>query len=694
MSKADFVTGAFAFAVVLGGAGIAATVVVGRRRAADLAGVPWLVAWLTVAAGFVFVAHMLPGIVGGLSSASVVATTVMLVALSTLVPERLARPAPAPAPRPAVEPRWVLWVGLGAVGVVAAYVVGWVLVHAEEALAQPDVVSFHLPNLVAWIKEGSVWGIHDWIPNRAPGNYPQTGDVYMLAAMLPWESDFLVRFVGLPFLGLAGLATYAAGRELGAPVGVSSLTAAALLAMPAVTYIALQGLADPEMLGTFAAGGFFLLRHWRTRDGFDLVLAGIGLGLSFGTRWYAVVAVAAVVGVWGIASLARKRPGVWRDGCVLVGLVALLGCFWLLRNWIESGNPVFPVKVAPFGITIFDAPPDTYRELHGATLAHYLTDYEAVRINIWPRFLDFMSFTAVLLWVGIALAALRAFHRREPLWGHILALAGIAAVVGIVYIGTPYTGAGPDARDAYTNSRYVVPALVCAVPALAWFLARARELTMAGAVLLGLAVLDAIRRSRELPIGDVSAGALLAGVVVVAAIAAAIHLSRERVDLARISRPVAAVAALVVAGALALAAYVQEERFADARYTQVGPDADFANAAPPGTRIGIVGDGFVNYPLFGPDLEHDVAYIGERDREMLRPFEEFGEFKEAVRQGDYDAIAWRDLDTLTPDLPARQARWLERLGWQKAAEGENALLLGTEVRVYLPPAAKDGEPEP
>jgi hypothetical protein len=688
VSTADYLSGAFELAILLGGAAISATVIVSRRRGADLVGVPRAVAWLTLAATFVFAAHLLPGVLGGLTSASVAATAVMLAALSFTMPERLDRPVLDAVPAPPKEPAWVVWVGFGAAGAVAAYLLGWTLDHGTEALAQPDVVSFHLPNVAAWIQEGSLWGIHDWIPNRAPGNYPQTGDVFMLAAVLPWDSDFLVRYVGYPFLGLAGLAIYASGRELSAPAGLSALTAAAVIAMPTVGYIALLGLADPEMLGAFAAGGYFLLRHWRTGDGFDLILAGLGLGLAFGTRWYAVPAVAAVAGVWAVAAFQRRRPAFWRDTGVLAGLIALVGGFWLLRNWVESGNPVFPVKVAPFGITIFDAPPDTYREQFGETLAHYLTDYTAFRVNIWPSFLDFLSFTAVALWAGIALAALRAYRIRESMAGPIIALAAIAAFVGLVYIGTPYTGAGENARDAYTNARYVVPALVCAAPALAWFLSRSRQLTTIGSALLGLAVLDALRRSMDLPIGNLSAGSLLAGIALVALAVAAIRFILERVEIRAVPGFAVLVGAAVLAGVALLVGNVLEDRYAEERYADVGPDASYANSAPPGTRVGIVGDGFVNYPLFGPRLDNEVAYVGEREREMLRPYDRFRPFARAVRRGDYDAIAWRDLDTLSPELPRRQARWLEQLGWSRRAEGVNTLLLGTEVSVYEPPAAR------
>jgi hypothetical protein len=102
-----------------------------------------------------------------------------------------------------------------------------------------------------------------------------------------------------------------------------------------------------------------------------------------------------------------------------------------------------------------------------------------------------------------------------------------------------------------------------------------------------------------------------------------------------------------------------------------------------------VGDGFANYPLFGDRFGNDVSYLGRREEEMLRPYDEFGPFARAVRRSEYDAIAWRDLDTLTPELPGRQARWLERLGWTRTEDGISALLLGTPVAVYLPPRVRD-----
>jgi hypothetical protein len=700
VTSAEYLAGALLLAFELGCAAIAATLIVRRRRAVDLAGVPWALAWMLVAATFVFAAHLIPGVLGVLEPAAVISSSLLLLGLAALIPDRLVRPAVATEPKPRAEDMLARRLGFVAVVASAAYLVGWGLSHGGEALSQSDVISFHLPNVARWIQQGSLWGVHDWIPGRAPGNYPQTADLFMLATILPWDSDFVVRFAGYPFVAMAGLGVFAASRELSVPPGTASLVAAGVVAMPAVSYIAISGLADPEMIGTFAAGGYFLLRHWRTRDRFDLLLAGLGLGLAFGSRWYAVPAVIAVLGAWGVAELVSRRRGAVADAGVLGGLVALVGGFWLIRNWVESGNPVFPVRVAPLGVELFDAPRDVFRERYGFTLAHYLTDWDVLGKYIWPRFLDFLSFTAIGLWASTVIGAVVGWRRRRGAGrgqaGRLLALSSVAIVIALVYLGTPYTAAGPEGVpfEAFVNSRYVVPGLIAAAPVLAWLIAGAGALKRPLQIVLGLALLDSLRRNIDLPGGEVAVGSLLLAAVLLVLAAAAFMVIRDGAA----GLPAGRRRALAVAGAAAGLAIVgiavgaaQQHRFESGRYAGVGPVVDYVNEQyPAAPRIGIVGDGFYNYPLFGPRLDNRVEYVGHRVREMLQPFEDRRAFTRALKRGNYDAIAWISVDTINPGLPERQAKWLRRAGFRLIERGTDRLL-NSDAALYLP---KEPKPAP
>src|SRR6266516_7186872 len=313
MSTSSYLVGALFLALVLGSAAVAAWIIVQRQGARLDGPLARALAWAVLAAAAIFASHLLPGVLGILSRYTVAAASVLLAGIvSLVVPEQARTRSGQTAGRSRATEPWLTF-GLAAAVITSVYLLAAFLHHATAAVTGPDIETFHLPNVARWIQTGSLWGVHDFVPNRAPGDYPQTGDLYLLAAVLPWKADFLARFVAVPFLGLLAAAVYAAGRELGASRSPSLLAAAALVAMPAVGSIAVSGLLGPP-----------LVRRW-------------------------------------IGSPAPSR----RQLAGLVALVAAFGAFWLIRNWVESGNPVFPVKVAPLGITIWNAPPDIFRERQG-----------------------------------------------------------------------------------------------------------------------------------------------------------------------------------------------------------------------------------------------------------------------------------------------------------------------------------------
>ena len=146
------------------------------------------------------------------------------------------------------------------------------------------------------------------------------------------------------------------------------------------------------------------------------MLAGVGLGLALGTKWYGVSAFAVV-----LASGWPRAGRLDRELLVLCGVVLLAGGFWLLRNLVLSANPVFPVKVSVAGMTLFDAPYDVIRA-GGFTLAHYAGDSSVWRTYLWPAFKDsygFALFVAVAgslaaVWLGRARRCCRRWRCWRP----------------------------------------------------------------------------------------------------------------------------------------------------------------------------------------------------------------------------------------------------------------------------------------
>ena len=60
----------------------------------------------------------------------------------------------------------------------------------------------------------------------------------------------------------------------------------------------------------------------------------------------------AVIVVWAAAELVARRPlrSLGADAGWLAAMVAIWGGFWLVRNWVVTGNPIYPVNVAALGL--------------------------------------------------------------------------------------------------------------------------------------------------------------------------------------------------------------------------------------------------------------------------------------------------------------------------------------------------------
>ena len=696
MSAADYLEGVAVFVPMLAGALGGAWLLL-RKRFGWLRGAEVVTAYGVLATLALLVIHLVPAMLGVLGRGSVLAAAALWLAGCAMVP-----PAPRPpgeAPRPEVEDEYARFswpLAVGAAALVALFVLAFARDQITVPAASVDFASFHMPDVARWIQEGTIWNVASFLPSVAPGNYPNNGDVMLLAFVLPWHNDFLSHFGSWPFYPLTGLASYAVARRLGAARPAATVGGALLLAIPAVGVSTLPiGLVDAVMYFGFAAGLLFLLRHHETGSNADLLLAGLSLGISFGTKWYGVSAVAIVVAVWAVARLLGGAG--WRRVLSQTGLVtaavAAAGGVWLLRNWITSGNPVFPVRVAPFGVTVFDAPPDLVRELAGFTILDYIYDADVWSSLIWPQYELALAAPAALALVGgLVAAVLLTVRRNRTDASRGLLTSGVVCTVLLLvaYAITPYTAGGPEGepRLVAADSRYVVPALIVALALTAWVAGRARWGGLALSLLGAAAVVHGISWSARGSLSTASLTAVdwAAGVAIALGIGALIALAAwwMRRSETRRGRTLG-LAALV--GVLGLAAVVAghpiQKRFNDDRYLGAEPVLDaLAERAPPGSRVGLTG-AWADFglspilPAFGPRFENEVEYVGPLVREMRQRYEARDPFVEALGRGEYDFLV---VGRGRPEgLPAEEGDWAASVGWQLVARSDR-------LELYLPPA--------
>lgn len=643
MSASEYLAG-LSFLLATLGSIIGGTTSILRRRLNHLTGAEWWTAFALVATAALAFAHVVPGALMVLNRGTVLACAVAFAAAARSVP----RSTDAREPSDAVETSGVpqMTIALVAVAVLAVWLVATTWHDMPIASHDTDTLDFHLPAVAQWIQAKSIWPIAEFRPFTAYGHYPGNGDILILSVMLPWRSEAFVRLVNPVFLVIGFIAIYAAARRLRASRSAALVAAAVFASIPIVLLSTISGgLTDVIFVATFASGILFLLRHRSSGRWSDLVLAGIGLGFAFGTKWYGVTSVALVLVVWLAANIFERRPFRGIAGrSAAIGLVVLLsGGFWLLRNYAASRNPLYPQKVGAFGTTIFDGPHDILRECAGFTFVHYLTTLDPWRQHILPAFARSYALPGALLGVLVLLSSIKALRggvmRSASRTDDRARLVACACVVllAAIYAVTPYSAWGIDGEPSLVaaNTRYLLPSLVIAAVVGAFALGRSGWMSTAGHAIGLAAVLEGSRQ--VFPVGGRTVvGATLALAIVLGICLTVRHRSHG------VQMGLAVCGGLILVIAASIAGYTSQRAFYADRYRGIDPTIDWiVRHAEAGQRIGLAGAWNSTSPVFpsyGSHVGNRVSYIGDDVDGWLHPYETRSGFAAALRRNPRDLV--------------------------------------------------------
>jgi len=684
MGLGTYLAGVVWSVLTIGPVAIAAWLVL-RSRFAHLEGAERVLAYGLLLTTGLIVAMLVPGALGILSrGTATVASLMILAAAARLAPGGRAVPARIDRLRSiAGDGRLVRVIVAVTLFAVATYLAAFFFDRFDRPVTQVDALSYGLPTVARWIQTGTVWPVPHFVPLWGFGNYPQHGELLQLAVVLPWHGTQLVRLLGIAYLLLAGVATYGLATELGGPRLAAASWAAGSIVIPATFLPAAQwAKTDVILLAGFTTGVVFLARHARTGSVGDLVLAALGFGLSFGTKWYGVSYAPLLLVGWAAVRLyardGRRRVGL--DFVLVGGATVVTGGFWLVRNLVESSNPFFPVKVSVLGATLFDAPPDYNRSHFGFSLLHYATAPHAWSKYILPTMRHSFALMGALAALALVVAvAMRAIRGAKEVPGRVLAVALGGIAVWIAYAATPYTAQGPSGKPllVVANVRYASPALALGAAVGAWLTGRSRRFAPALLALVAVATVESVRQIAPVGIAPelhaIAAGRRLAPAALVVLLAIAAYAVVRRRTLSQ-ARPVALAAG---AAAVVAAGYLQAHRFFQADSYDVDPPLGWVDAnAPTGHRIGIAGPAVVRkvtptLPLAGPRLGNHVQWMGPVVRGFLHDLPGRAAFDGELDRERYDIVyVFRP----GPGKPAPADSWAAARGLRPVARDPFATL--------------------
>jgi len=391
---------AFALAMVLAFLGLGSPIV--RRAWPALRGWDSRLLAIALGAGLTSLFVFLPGLAGYVHPAAY--AVLILAGLVLAAVELLRHP-----PRLDLPP-------LGAVDVTAVVLIVVFLVAMVPMLAAPptttDALEFHLLVPKTYLADGAI----HVLPGFVESNYPSLAE-YLFMVALPLAGPVACK--GLHFwFGLLLLVALARLTARMAPEGSRLLGPALYQIMPVAALILAWAWNDAIfVLFMILALSALVDYHLEPEDekGFrNAIRAGLMLGLAGWTK-YTVVMV-------GLALVPVLLVGIWRWRWRLVHVMAAtaaaaaLSATWIVKNWVFTGNPVFPFLNGIFHSPLWTA--DCHRyfvwtltryEIPHWSWTTYLT--LPFRLSFTPRVMD--TQIGVLPLLLVPLLFLRSKSRAE-----------------------------------------------------------------------------------------------------------------------------------------------------------------------------------------------------------------------------------------------------------------------------------------
>lgn len=353
-----------------------------------------------------------------------------------------------------LEVRSHLWVSI-----LVAAAVGELLWRLAIAYLMPpyanDALWYHLTTVAGWLQNGRIDSSEFSIWSTV---YPYNGELLFTWPALLLGSDTFVDAVQLPFAVVGAVAVGGIGRTVGlsrrgaVAAGCLFLLAPVVLSQTTASYV------DLIFIAFFLAALHFLLRflaELRADAGgtsrAHLFLAGLAGGLALGTKSLGVVYVGVLTLLLAghlLAAVARGRASASSLARLLILFVIpvlALGSYHYLETWVRFGNPFYPVRVAAFGLELFDGRsldwflatpirPGPWREVWG----QWRTDYFFL---VQPRFhaYSYDDRTSGLgpLWSYLGLPLLLVFALRLYRTNRAM-LLNLLLPVSVMFVLQPY----------------------------------------------------------------------------------------------------------------------------------------------------------------------------------------------------------------------------------------------------------------
>jgi hypothetical protein len=410
----------------------------------------------------IYVSVGVPGIAFMLSPISMGVAALALCGGMELLTRRVRTPGLDPASTTQLSriDRWIVafafFFVLGYVGIVA-------YIQRSSPVLSHDALTYHVPAAIYWLQTHHLGLFDVWFYNPANTYSPLTGSMFIAWLLGPMGNDVLGKFAQAPamFVVLLGMIqlcrVMGTSAAMGAIIGIAAVTSRPFISQSTIAK-------DDLWLAAFflmAMVGFARLTSNKIRDNpglnnpglsrflvehFDAFRIGAAVGMFFAIKYTALFSLPLFLLLIDAPFRAKWRVKEW---AIAVGVAFVLAGPWYVRNWVLTGNPLYPTDVAIGGITFFHGMFTAVRSDEFGSLARDWANltkgyFQMTPQVAWPLFTLWIA--AIVLWLVAALLRVKR-ELRQP----IVRAAVLGPILGLLLYFT---------KSPYAEMRFIYPSLL------------------------------------------------------------------------------------------------------------------------------------------------------------------------------------------------------------------------------------------
>lgn len=214
-----------------------------------------------------------------------------------------------------------------------------------------DSINYHFTFPVEWLKHANLGNPMVISDDPSPAYYPIGGSLFYFWLIAPLKSVFLADLGQAPFFILAFLSVYGISRKLELGNKYSFYAAALFFIIPNFFKQLQIAYVDVMVAALFLSSLNILLLLNREFSLRNALLFGFSLGLFLSVKTVSLPYAALLFLPFLFLSVKKRaRPHIF---LISTAVVAAIGGFSYIKNFIETGNPLYPLALRLSGITVF-----------------------------------------------------------------------------------------------------------------------------------------------------------------------------------------------------------------------------------------------------------------------------------------------------------------------------------------------------